>query len=124
MKYQLNKAEKYSLIKIDEENLNSLIAPELKSIFLVESDSGVKSFIIDMSSIKFCDSSGLSALLIGSRLSRDSGGSFILSGMQPMVEKVFMISQLDKVVSHVPKVEEAVDLVFMEEIERDLGEIE
>ena len=48
-------------------------------------------------------------------------GSFILTGLEhPAVKKLIEISRLDTVLTIVPTLEEAVDFVFMEEIEREL----
>ena len=44
----------------------------------------------------------------------------MLCGLQPAVSKLVTISQLDNVLKIVPTAKEAVDLVFMEEVERDL----
>ncbi len=77
-------------------------------------------FIIDLSLCKYCDSSGLSAVLIGRRLCANSQGSFILCGLQESVSKLIAISQLDTVLSITPTLDEAIQLLHMEEVERDI----
>ncbi|MNY20138.1 hypothetical protein D3C86_1536050 [compost metagenome] len=47
-------------------------------------------------------------------------GTFVLTGISPSVEKLIKISQLENVLNLVPTVDEAIDYIFMEEIERDL----
>jgi anti-anti-sigma factor len=69
----------------------------------------------------YCDSSGLSAVLIGNRVCRDAGGTFVLAGLQPTVERLVQISQLDRVLTIVPTASEAYDLVVMEMTENELG---
>ena len=76
--------------------------------------------VLDLSETRYIDSSGLSAVLIGHRGCRDSGGSFVLCGLQPAVAKLVTISQLDNVLKIVPTSQEAIDFVYMEEVERDL----
>ena len=76
--------------------------------------------ILDMSESRYCDSSGLSAVLVANRLCRDSNGTFVLCGLQSAIQKLITISQLDSVLKITPTVNEAVDLVYMEEVERDL----
>jgi anti-anti-sigma factor len=77
--------------------------------------------ILDLTGSLYCDSSGLSAVLIGNRLCRDAGGTFVLSGLQPAVERLVAISQLDKVLTIGPTAAEAFDLVVMEITESELG---
>jgi hypothetical protein len=50
------------------DKLDALVSPELKTLFLHHSNKGVVDFIVDLSQVKYCDSSGLSALLVGNRI--------------------------------------------------------
>jgi anti-anti-sigma factor len=81
---------------------------------------GQRNIILDLSLIKFADSSGLSSLLVGHRICKNAEGSFILCGLNEAVARLITISQLDNVLSIVRTCEEAIDLVFMEEIEKEL----
>lgn len=120
MKFAVDKQEKYTLLSLQEENLNSVIAPDLKSEFVILKNEGVPNFILDLSDVKYVDSSGLSAILTAHRIWKDVG-TFVLTGAnQPMVSKLIEISRLQAVLTIVPTVEEAVDYVFMDEIEREL----
>ena len=71
---------------------------------------------------KYTDSSGLSALLVGNRTIHQNGGLFVLACMSDHVMKLIKISQLDGVLNILPSVEEAVDAVFMNDLENDLNE--
>jgi anti-anti-sigma factor len=122
MKYSVDKQDKYALLALEEENLNSLLAPHLKSEFYVMHNEGIPSLILDLSAVKFVDSSGLSAILTGNRLWKASGGSFVLTGLvHPSVKKLIEISRLDSILSIIPTSEESVEFIFMEEIERELS---
>ena len=120
MKHTIDKQEKYSLLKLKEEKLTTGIAPELKSLLVVINNGGVNNIILDLSETRYCDSSGLSAILVGNRLCKNSNGSFVLTGIKDSVRKIIKISQLDRVLMMSPTVSEGVDLIFMEEIEREL----
>jgi anti-sigma B factor antagonist len=120
MKFSVDKHEKYILIKLDENKLNSLVSPQLKSELILTNTEGQRNIILDMSGVKYADSSGLSSLLVGHRLCKNAGGVFILTGINDAVSRLLTISQLDTVITIVPKVEEAIDLIFMEEIEKEL----
>ena len=120
MKFSIDKHEKYVLIKLNESKLNSLISPQLKSEFILINTEGLRNIILDLSAVKYSDSSGLSSLLVGHRLCKNSEGSFIITGLNENINRLITISQLENVLSIVPTVEEAIDLIFMEEIEKEL----
>ncbi len=120
MKYTIDKQEKYSLLRLHEEKLDSSVAPSLKSELITLHAEGVKNIILDLSDVKYTDSSGLSALLVGNRIVQEDGGIFVLACLSDHTSKLIKISQLDSVLNILPKVEEAIDAVFMHEIEKDL----
>ncbi|HWZ14530.1 MAG TPA: STAS domain-containing protein [Mucilaginibacter sp.] len=120
MKFTIDKHEKYILLKLNESKLNSLITPQLKSELILINTEGQRNIVLDLSQVKFADSSGLSSLLVGHRLCKNATGAFILSGLNEAVARLITISQLDSVLTVVPSPEEAIDLIFMEEIEKEL----
>ena len=124
MKYSLDKQEKYSAFKLEEENLNSIIAPLLKSEFVFLRNEGVKNLIFDLSDVKYVDSSGLSAILTANRLWKGYG-TFLLTGVNHTpVKKLIEISRLETILTIIPTLPESIDFIFMEEIERGLSEEE
>lgn len=120
MKFTVDKHEKYVLLKLNESKLNSLITPQLKSELIMMNTEGQRNLILDLSQVKFADSSGLSSLLVGHRLCKNAEGAFILVGLSEPVQRLITISQLENVLTIVSSSEEAIDVVFMEEIEREL----
>ena len=121
MKFVIDKQDKYSLLQLQEENLNSLIAPDLKAEFIFLYNEGVKNLILDLSGVQYVDSSGLSAILTANRLWSNQG-MFVLTGIvHPSVKKLIEISRLDTIFSIIPTVEESIDYIFMSEIEKELG---
>ena len=81
----------------------------------------VRNVIIDLSRTRYCDSSGLSALLVANRLCKSVNGTLVVCGLQEPVQKLIQISQLESVLSITPTASEAVDLLYMEEIEKDVN---
>jgi len=122
MKFNLQKEDKYAVVSTDVEKLDSLNAPDLKSELVYLVKNGHRNIVVDMKATRYCDSSGLSALLTGNRLAKEEEGTFVICGLQPSVEKLISISQLNTVFNIVPTKDEAVDMVMMEEIERELKE--
>jgi len=120
MKYELDKNEKYTVFKVGEENINSVLAPQMKSEFIFLHNEGVPNLIFDMSAVKYIDSSGLSAILTANRLWKSSG-SFVITGVDNNnVKKIIEISRLDSILTILPTLEESIEFVMMEEIEREL----
>ena len=124
MKYTIDKQEKYSLLRLHEEKLDSSIAPNLKSEMITLHAEGVRNVILDLAEVKYTDSSGLSALLVGNRILQEDGGIFILSKLSDHTLKLIKISQLDSVLNILTSVEEAIDAVFMHEIDKDMKDEE
>lgn len=122
MKYEVEQKDKLVVVRTKVEKLDALHAPELKSELVMLNKGGAKNIVLDMTETRYCDSSGLSAVLVANRLCRDSQGSFVLCGLQPAVQKLIAISQLDSVLKITPTPSEAVDLVYMEEVERGIEE--
>ncbi|MEQ1588678.1 MAG: STAS domain-containing protein [Cyclobacteriaceae bacterium] len=122
MKYSIDKQEKYTMLRLNEEKLDSNIAPQLKSEMVTLHAEGVRNIILDLSEVKYTDSSGLSALLVGNRILQEDNGIFILTRLSDHTMKLIKISQLDSVLHILPTVEEGIDAVFMHEIEKDMKE--
>ncbi|TVR78361.1 MAG: anti-sigma factor antagonist [Saprospirales bacterium] len=120
MKYELDKQEKYTIFKANEENINSLIAPQLKSEFIFLHNEGVRNLVIDLSNVKYIDSSGLSAILTANRLWKNNGSMVVTGVDNNHVKKIIEISRLDSILTIIPTIEESVEYVMMEEIEREL----
>jgi len=120
MKYTVDKQDQHTTFMVNEENLNTLIAPDLKSEFYMLHDAGVQNIILDISDVKYVDSSGLSAILTGHRIWK-SVGTFVVTGVKSeSVKKLIEISRLESVLNIVPTLSESVDYIKMEQLERDM----
>ena len=120
MKFAIDKRDRFCVLKIDEEKLLSNFAPQLKSELVMLHTEGFKNIILDLSMVQFVDSSGLSALLVGNRLSKEAGGTFVLTNLNTHIQKLVKISQLESILNIVPSLSESIDFVMMEELDRDL----
>ena len=107
MNFSIDKKENYTVVKISVEKLDTTIAPSLKSELVMLNAHGDKNIVIDMSGARYCDSSGLSVLLVANRLCKNVGGIFVLVGLQKSVAKLVQISQLDTVLNIVADVDGA-----------------
>ena len=111
MVLQIEKQKTCMVVKINSEKLDSLIAPELKAELVSINSEGAKNIIIDMSDTRYCDSSGLSAILVGNRLCKNAGGMLVLTGLKEPVKKLILISQLDSIIKTAQTLEEGMGLI-------------
>ena len=59
MNITLDKNDKYTVLRVHDEKLVTLIAPDLKSEFVKLNAEGIKNVIIDLTEVRYTDSSGL-----------------------------------------------------------------
>jgi anti-anti-sigma factor len=111
MEFKIDKLENYTLIEVLEEKLDTHIAPTLKSELVLVSGNGEKNIILDLDKVRYCDSSGLSAILVANRLCKNANGTFVLTGLNEAVERLITISQLDTVLNITNTVDEGSDLI-------------
>jgi len=61
-------------------------------------DPGVKQLVLDLSGMTFMDSSGIGVILGRYREMRRRGGGVAVRGMNPHVEKIFLLSGMNQVI--------------------------
>jgi anti-anti-sigma factor len=120
MKYTIDKKDKYCIFKLNEPKLDSTLAPALKTELITLNAEGNRNIILDLSDVNYTDSSGLSSLLVGNRTFQQEGGIFVLACLSEHTMKLIKISQLDGVLNILPTIEEAVDAVFLHELENGM----
>ena len=111
MTFEILKKDRYSHVKVLVDRLDTNNAHDLKAELVILSGNGEKNIVLDMSDCKYCDSSGLRAVLVANRLCEDTLGTFILSSLQPDVENLIKISMLHTVFLITKSVEEAEELL-------------
>ncbi|MCX7954889.1 MAG: STAS domain-containing protein [Bacteroidales bacterium] len=116
MEFIVEKKDNYTLIKVLSEKLDTHIAPSLKAELVLISGKGEKNIILDLSNCRYCDSSGLSAILVANRLCKNANGTFVLTGLQPSVDRLITISQLDTVLKIAKDPEKAPELILKQDI--------
>ncbi len=111
MEFKIEKQDNHTLIQVLEEKLDTHIAPTLKSELVLVSGNGEKNIILDLSKCRYCDSSGLSAILVANRLCKNADGTFVLTGLNDAVERLITISQLDTVLNISKSIDEGVGMI-------------
>lgn len=99
MNFEISHHGSFVLVRSKVEKLDVNTAADLKAELVLLNKKGNNSFVLDLSKTKYCDSSGLSAILMANRLCKDSSGEFVLTGLNPSVLKLIQIAQLDRVLN-------------------------
>jgi anti-anti-sigma factor len=111
MDFTVNQDNGTAVVQVNVERLNASNAAEMKAELVILSKESVNNIVIDMSKSKYCDSSGLSAILMANRMCKDTNGKFVLCGLQTNVQKLIEIAQLDKVLTLASDKNEALGLI-------------
>ncbi|MEA3443841.1 MAG: STAS domain-containing protein [Bacteroidota bacterium] len=107
MEVKIEKKENFTEFHVLYKRLDTHIAPGIKSELVIIAGKGEKNLILDISNCEYCDSSGLSAILVANRLCKNASGIFVLTGLNPAVERLVKISQLDTVLNIAKTTDEA-----------------
>ena len=73
-------------------------SPEIRKALLKElKEARVPRVVMNMSRVRYIDSSGVASLVEGLKASRDVGSRFILFGLSPSAREVLQLSRLLKI---------------------------
>jgi anti-anti-sigma factor len=112
MNFNVRREGNFSCIRVLRERLDSFISPELKAELVMLSSNKERNIILDLSDCNYCDSSGLSAILVGNRLCEDAEGAFIICSLSQNVEKMVKLAMLDSILLIAASFEEAEKLLI------------
>jgi anti-anti-sigma factor len=108
MNFETKKIGDVTIFKLNEKRLDTNISGLLKGEFtMILKVEGVNKFIIDLSDVESCDSSGLSAILVANRIISTSEGQIRLAAPSEKVHTLIKITQLDRVLNVTESVEQA-----------------
>ena len=120
MDFTTDKKEHYSILSINEENLNAVIAPLLKAELVVLRNDGIENLILNLENVQYVDSSGLSSILTANRLWSENG-TFVLTGViHDNVKKLIEISRLESAFNIVPTIQESIDYIMLANLQREI----
>lgn len=85
----------YTLLRVESCRLDALLAPRLRSEFVLLNGQGATTIVLDMARCTHCDAAGLGAIQMGDRLCRSAGGKLVIMGLTPSVGHEFTASKLN-----------------------------
>ncbi len=110
----------FPVIRVVLRDLMSKHATTLRQIIRKQFQQGNHYMIIDLSEVRYIDSAGLSALLLGHRLCRDAGGVFVVAGAHGWTDRIIRISELHRVLHMVDTVKQGVEYLLLTRIQKDI----
>jgi anti-anti-sigma factor len=120
MNVKISTNGKFHAITIQETELAANMTEDLRNCLIPFLQNGVKNIILIFKDIQKIDSAAARELLqIGNRF-HGSGASFVLCELQPSVKRIFDLDEQFEGLPITPTFSEAADLVYLEEIEREM----
>ncbi|MFA3782512.1 STAS domain-containing protein [Melioribacteraceae bacterium 4301-Me] len=108
--YEIKKTGDITVFKLNEKKFDSSIAGFVKGeLTILLHTEDVKKLVFDLSEVDYCDSSGLSAILLAFRILQSNDGHIRLASPTKNVKTLIEISQLDRVLPIRTNVNEAVE---------------
>lgn len=88
----------FVVVKVSEtDRVTVANVSELKTVLTTNLKKGLSKVVLDLSNVKFMDSTGISVLISSLKASRESGSKFVISKIQTDVFKLFELMKLDKI---------------------------
>ena len=123
MKVKIDTKEKLHVITIHEPDLAANMTEEMDNVFMPLLDNNVKNVVINMKDIKYLDNAAARHLLTINKQFYSHGASFVITEFQPEVKRTLSDASLLDQLNHTLTESEAIDIVQMEELEREFGEV-
>jgi anti-anti-sigma factor len=123
MMVKIDTREKFHVITILEDYLAANMTEQMDKVVLALLEDNVKNVVLNMKDIKKVDNAAAGHLVKQHDTFYDANASYVVCELQPDVKNQFQHSGLLEKLNYTPTESEAMDMVQMEEIEREFGEI-
>ncbi|TCV15133.1 anti-anti-sigma factor [Sphingobacterium alimentarium] len=120
MRYTIDKHERYVVIEPLREVIDGVAANYLKGEFMLRNTAGQRNIVLDLNMVKEITEEGVRMGLLAHRLCSALGGDFILVNVHPQVFQTLQILHLDQHFTILKNLIDAEDMIFGNELQRDL----
>ena len=107
MCYQVTTHGQSYVVRLECEFLDTQSAPILKYELKRLLETKARTVVVDLTTVRIVDSSGLGALLAAARVASRSGGQLRVAGLQPTVQETFELARLTRIFAIFPTQAEA-----------------
>lgn len=94
-------------IVVAPEEIDVTNAPFLRSAMLEAAAHGGGTLVVDMTRTRFCDSSGLHALLTAHKHAQADGGGLLVVADAPAILRIFALTGVDRLISRFSSLNDA-----------------
>lgn len=88
-----------TLVDVETDNVDFRNAELLKGMLAELVQAGSRNVVLNLTNVNFMDSSGLSVLLAGKRVTEEAGGTFSICGLQGYVNNLITLTNLHKTIT-------------------------
>ena len=120
MKVKISTNEKFHAITVLEPNFTANMTAALHDLCEPFLNQEVKNLLLNLKDIQNLDSAAADGFLELRNLFYSNQASFVLCELQPQVKKCFEQNEQFEILQIAPTQSEASDIIYMEEIEREL----
>ena len=106
MAFELSTQGKFTVVHIEEVRFDASQVDAFKTFMFEQIEDGAIELVIDLSMIRFMDSSGL-GVLVSVLKKMDGKGSLILAGAQAAIQDLFSLTAMDRLFTIAENVEQA-----------------
>ncbi|QJW89808.1 STAS domain-containing protein [Spirosoma taeanense] len=118
MNYTIEKTEQYALIRLAESSFNEDITPTFETLSRNLFREGYSNIIVDMAPVQTVEPAGFSTIRkINRQCTNEVGILVLVTKNDELIESLDTAGISDLII--LPTVEEAIDAVFMNELEND-----
>lgn len=97
--YELSKDEKAHYLHIEGDLIGDEVGPKLVEVVSDAIEEGAKTFVIDLSGVRYISSSGIGLLITMLTKMRNIGGEMYLTSPSEHVKKLLIITKLNNIFS-------------------------
>lgn len=119
MQVKTNTKEKFHVITVTDNGLTAVMAAELSDLLLPYLQNDVKNVILNLKELQSLDEIAAEKLVKLQQIFYEKNSSFVVCGIQKPVEDFLDSVNLLEIMNTTPTESEAMDIVQMEEIERE-----
>lgn len=120
MQFKLDTKEKFHVIRIEENDLSANLSEEIVETTTNCLNTSVKNIIINMGKVTHFTSESITNLIETQQNFLESGHSFVFCNFSSEVKAFLKEEDLIDVVQFTPTENEAIEIVHMDEIEREM----
>ncbi len=108
MQISVRKADDTLIVAVDG-RLDTLTAPEFQKKLEELLDQGERKVLLDLKDLQYVSSAGLRSILVGAKKAKMLGGGLSCCHLQPLVRKIFEVSEFTRLIPVFDSLEQALN---------------